>query len=174
MGNFHAERRATLAERCATHAAKADEAGMHTTGDVLSRAAAALLNWRTYTPAIIAEWCRSVFKAHADPVVERHRRVNRVLEEAVELAWAAGLTPHDIRRVVTICVNRCSEGQDAEFNKPELCPGEAADVAITLFALADTFGFNIDDAIDARHERNVGRGADYYARKTAEKAAQGL
>lgn len=119
------------------------------------------------TQESVSAWCE-IFPPR--PVGEAQHRAVRMLEEAVELAVAAGLTAERVVEVARICWDKSA----ADFAIAEHVPGEAADVLIALYCLATRAGFDLHAELDRRMVRNRARPADYYARRQAAKAALGL
>lgn len=90
----------------------------------------------------ISTWAESTFK-HNERGIALH-----LLREAVELCDSLGIGDADIRHSVEITLSK----------EPKKLPDEeAADVTILAFTLAGHRGFNLSDAVVAKHVVNKHR-----------------
>ena len=121
------------------------------------------------TQISVSAWCE-VFPPLPDARQELHKRVVRLLEEAVELAVAAGINRERVLEVARICWDKSA----GEFANVDRVPEEAADVLITLYTLATRHGFELHDLLDAKMAVNRSRPATYYQVKQLQKREQGL
>lgn len=107
--------------------------------------------------ATVAKWVSETFCNLAD-VPERGRRM---LEEAVELAQAVGVTREDAVRLV-----------DYVFARPPGVPyQELGGAGMTLLALAQAVGISADDAEQVELERVLAKSREYFRTRQREKDA---
>ena len=95
-------------------------------------------------------------------------RVIHVVEEAVELGYAAGLELHDLQTILVVVLAKCR--MQRTVNDRE----EAADLLACLFAYAEQQQFDVLDAMNNKMELNRSRPQSYYDAKTSKKKALGM
>jgi hypothetical protein len=129
----------------------------------LASRAAALLPRETQET--ISQWGRETFSTFAGA----RNRVVAVLEEAVELVHAEGLSREEILRTVQVPLDK--QEARGEAGDPE---EEAADVDITLRAYAFEKDFQLHEATDKKMAVNRLRPRDHFVTKTEAKVRAGL
>lgn len=121
------------------------------------------------TQKSIHEWCKATFPRHAGI----KGRAVALVEEAVELAIAAGLDAETISAAVMTPmrkeVMRLARGE-APGGQAE----EIADVLLCLYAYAEEAGIDSHQELDQKMAINRNRSAEYYAQKTARKEELGF
>lgn len=121
------------------------------------------------TQESVYQWTKDTFPRH----VGVHGRAVALVEEAVELALAAGLTAEDIYDTVRIPIQKAVS--DIIERKPqESDRGEIADVLICVYAYAAEAGFDSQEALDDKMAVNRSRSKEYYDAKTQKKHDMGL
>jgi len=93
----------------------------------------------------VLEWLTACFYPSA--CIDRKERVHRFLEEALELAQAAGCSREDVDRLADYVFAR-------PVGRPEL---EVGGVMVTLAGLCAASGINMDAAADCELKRNWSR-----------------
>jgi NTP pyrophosphatase (non-canonical NTP hydrolase) len=106
----------------------------------------------------VAEWLAACFPSSA--CADRTERMHRFLEEALELAQAAGCTGEDAQRLVDYVFSR-------DVGRLE---HEVGGVMVTLAGLCAAAGINMNEAADRELERNWSR-IDAIRHKRANKPA---
>lgn len=110
------------------------------------------------TQLSVGAWALETFPG-GDPASPR--KALRALEEVVELCLAAGASGSDVSKAVADAVAREMLGSPQGFftgkPAPEKVPVEAADVLITLYALAHERGFDIHEHVGAKMKINRSR-----------------
>jgi hypothetical protein len=102
----------------------------------------------------VGAWARGTFPGGAD---RSPRAAQRMLEEVVELCYAAGM--HRVEMIQTIR-DACRKFPEAGLTR---CPEpadvgpEAGDVLVTLYVLADRWGVDLHAHCDAKMEVNRAR-----------------
>jgi hypothetical protein len=114
------------------------------------------------------EWTIGTFPQYAG----LESRLVALAEECFELFLLEGL---DEDRIIGIlrAVGRKTALQYAE-NSHEEAPGEAADILLCLLTYAETKGFDLQQALDAKMTICRSRTPEYYAAKVQQKKALGL
>jgi NTP pyrophosphatase (non-canonical NTP hydrolase) len=124
------------------------------------------------TQKSIHEWCKATFPKH---IGEQGRAV-ALLEEAVELALAAGVKEDAIMAAVKVPILketiRVSTGERERKYDDDL--EEMADVLLCLYAYAEERGGDAHAELDRKMVINRGRSTEYYAKKTAHKQELGF
>lgn len=118
----------------------------------------------TEDQASIGLWIRNTFPTKSRP----RNRMRAIFEEAIELAFAEGMSPAEIADDLGAALTRCERQKDRSL--PE---EEAGDLYIALMAYGFEGGINIESAACRKMKKNRGRPQAYYDRKTREKEANG-
>lgn len=119
------------------------------------------MNTRDNRQQLIGAWTRNVFGV---AMMTPHERVLRVLEEALELAQAEGLTREEATRLT-----------DYVFARPVGNPEqELGGLGLTLVAYAESKGLSADDAEEREIHRVLSRDPAYFRKRNLEKAAAGV
>lgn len=121
------------------------------------------------TQKTIHEWCKDTFPRH----VGKKGRAIALLEEAAELALAAGVGFEAIRQAVEVPIKKHIARIDAGVEL-ESDAGEVADVLLCLYAYAEEGSIDSHGELDAKMRENRSRPTSYYAAKTAAKEALGF
>jgi NTP pyrophosphatase (non-canonical NTP hydrolase) len=100
---------------------------------------------RHETQETIGSWIDNTFPG-ADP--ESPRKTLRALEEMVELCFAAGASPTDIRTAVQRAIS--DRADDEVITQLDKIPAEVADVTIVLYGYAQLRGFDLQAEIDKK------------------------
>jgi hypothetical protein len=116
----------------------------------------------------IHEWCKDTFPRH----VGTKGRAIALIEEAVELGIAAGLSLKEIQSAVDVPIFKLAEQTQA--GPLESDAGEVADVLLCLYAYAEEAGYDAHKELDAKMRTNRSRPKEYYAAKTAHKEDLGF
>lgn len=112
--------------------------------------------------ATATRWARETF---GDEVLrDRKERVLRVLEEAIELAQAEGVTAEEARRLVDYVLAR-PPGEPAQ---------ELGGVRLTCLVYASAAGFSADTAELAELERVLVKDPEVFRRRNREKRNAGV
>jgi len=121
------------------------------------------------TPETVGTWVRRVFPEWSGA----KGRALAVVEEAVELALAAELTPDQINTAINLSyvqsARRLAEGQP-----PESDEGEVADCMLNVYAYAFERGIDPLAALDKKMAKNRAKSDEQYKAKTALKKSLGL
>lgn len=121
------------------------------------------------TQQTIHEWCKATFPRH----VGKKGRAIALLEEAAELALAAGVGFDAIRQAVEVPMKKHIIREMR--NEPmESDAGEVADVLLCLYAYAEEGSIDSHRELDAKMAENRSRPTEYYAAKTAAKEELGF
>jgi len=115
------------------------------------------------TQKSVHEWCKVTFPRF----MGQQGRATAVLEEAVELALAAGVNTETIYATVRVPIMKESTRNQA--NAPE----EIADVLVSLYSCAEEMGLDAHAELGKKMELNRSRPTEYYAEKTAQKEGLG-
>lgn len=107
-------------------------------------------------------WCAECFGAAS--AGSPHERARRVLEEALELAQAAGVTPEDAAHQLAN-VYRRPAGDPAQ---------EIGGLSLTLLTYAEAAGLSADACEVDELNRVLNKPTSYFAQRHAEKAAAGV
>ena len=119
----------------------------------------------------VHSWVKDVFPEWSGV----RARALAIVEEAVELALATGLTKPEIESAVNLpCVKEFKRIAADPNYKPEDPRGEVADVYINVLAYAEEAGFDAKKELDAKMKKNRSRSKEHYRAKTAQKKALGL
>lgn len=100
-------------------------------------------------------------------------RALAIIEEAVELGIAAGLSTEQIQSAVNLSVGQ-AERRAAAGTPVESDEGEVADIQLNLWAYAEERGFSAQDAVDAKMLKNRAKPLEQYRAKTKLKRELGL
>jgi hypothetical protein len=117
---------------------------------------------RVTNQKLISAWVvRNWGRAYLHSLVER---ASRVLEEAVELAQACGVTQDLARRIV-----------DRVYSRPAGDPQqEMAGVGTTLMGCAEAMGVELDEVENREIDRVTSLPVEHFRQKYNEKAADGV
>lgn len=118
----------------------------------------------------IRRWLDDTFPRSAVPQEELQVCVAALLEEAVEVAVAAGMALPRVTQVVQTCYMKSLD----DFAKTYEVAGEAADVHLCLVSLCRVLGTTLDTSVQERMLRNRSRPQSYYDAKRQRKASIGL
>jgi len=121
------------------------------------------------TPETVGTWVRQVFPEWSGP----KGRALAVVEEAVELGLAAGLSPSQIQTAVNLSVSQHIRRFDAGA-APESDEGEVADCMLNVYAYAYERGIDPQAALDKKMAKNRAKSNEQYKAKTALKKQLGL
>jgi NTP pyrophosphatase (non-canonical NTP hydrolase) len=120
------------------------------------------------TQQSIHQWCKETFPRH----VGVKGRAVALIEEAIELGLAGGLTIEEILAAVNTPIYKLAE---ATADTPmESDAGEVADVLLCLYAYAQEAGHDAHAELDKKMAVNRSRSKEYYAKKTAHKEDLGF
>lgn len=100
-------------------------------------------------------------------------RALAVVEEAVELALAAGLSPEDLQSAVDLSVGQHNRRVEAGLPL-EAIQGEVADVLLNVYALSEGAGFDANEVMTEKMEKNRAKPIEAYRAKTKLKRELGL
>lgn len=114
----------------------------------------------------VYEWTKTAFPG----LDNQTARTVAVLEEAIELAVAAGLKPERILNVVNVTLAKVHKQKNFPGNDQE----ETADLLSCIYAYAGQRKFDAHEELDNKMVINRGRPLSYYREKTASKVAAGL
>lgn len=118
--------------------------------------------WIQASVAKMANWTATRFGAEV--LASRRERAARVLEEAIELAQAEGLS-----------IAKCERILEVVYSKPVGDPSqEAAGVGTTLLAWAAATGVDLQATIQAEINRIHSLPVDHFRKKGIEKKALGV
>lgn len=117
------------------------------------------------TQESVFHWCDATFPRHRG----KQGRATALVEEAVELCLAAGMSPEDIRAAVEVPMKKARLRPETESDA-----GEVADVLICLYSYAEEVGFDAHEELDTKMAKNRTRSAEFYAKKTDQKVALGM
>ena len=120
------------------------------------------------TQKSVSSWIKLTFPEWAGS-----HRVLAIVEEAVELGLAAGLTKEQIQSAVDLSVGQ-SERRAAAGTPPEAVQGEIADIQLNLWAYAEENGIDTNIAVDEKMKRNRAKPLAAYQAKTKLKRELGL
>ncbi len=109
----------------------------------------------------VGEWARGTFGP--DDWTERVR-ASRLLEEAIELAQAEGVTPSDMLRIMARTLSRPA-GEPIQ---------ELGGVMITALAYGHLKGVRIGEAAQQEWDRVQSKSTSHFAARNAAKKADGL
>lgn len=114
------------------------------------------------TQAAVLEW---VGRSFGEACTTDHaERGGRMLEEAIELAQACGVDHEAATRLV-----------DHIYRRPVCLPSqEVGGLMITIYALAEMLGIDMNNVAAAEWQRICEMPADYWDKKHAEKHAAGI
>lgn len=116
-------------------------------------------------------WCIDTFPRH----VGLPGRAIATLEEAVELAIAAGIDEETILAAVKVPIQKEKvRVANGERGKPREDAEEVADVLLCVYAYAEEAGYDAHEELDLKMAQNRSRGKEYYAKKTAAKEELGF
>lgn len=119
------------------------------------------MNDRDVRQAHVGQWVRATFGDHTMAIRER---AQRLLEEAVELAQASGLSPDDARAIV-----------GHVFSKPMGEPRqEAGGLGVCLLAYCEAAGFSADEEERREFERVQAIDPAHFQRRHNRKADAGI
>jgi NTP pyrophosphatase (non-canonical NTP hydrolase) len=121
------------------------------------------------TPESVGTWVRRVFPEWSGP----KGRALAVVEEAVELGLAAGLSVAQIQTAVNLSVGQHIRRFDAGAT-PESDEGEVADCMLNVYAYAYERGIDPQAALDKKMAKNRAKSDEQYKAKTALKKQLGL
>jgi hypothetical protein len=122
------------------------------------------------TPATVGTWVRRVFPEWSGA----RGRALAVVEEAVELGIAAGLTKEQIQSAVNLSFGQ-HDRRSAEPNYfPESDAGEVADCMLNIYAYSYERGIDPQAVLDAKMAKNRAKPDEQYKAKTALKKSLGL
>ena len=120
----------------------------------------------------VYDWCTSMFPKH----VGTKGRAVALVEEAVELALAAGVNADVIQAAVKVPMLkeliRLSNGERSSHQREDA--EEIADVLVCVYAYAEEAGYDAHDELDKKMAINRSRPKEYYAAKTAQKEDLGF
>ena len=126
----------------------------------------------------ISDWVDDVFPPLPDAAAENAKRIRRLLEEVVELLvadwfvlgpYGGAINLSDAINVVMTCWRKAADPAAHHSVGDEI-----ADINITLIALAHRRGYSVEGCTALKMADNLKRPREYYAAKTADKAALGL
>lgn len=124
------------------------------------------------TQKSVHEWCKATFSHY----VGVKGRAVALLEEAVELALGCGMDEATIEAVVKVPILKekilMANGERNWSSEDD--EGEVADVLLCLYAYAEEANHDAHVALDRKMAVNRSRGAEYYAKKTAQKEELGF
>jgi NTP pyrophosphatase (non-canonical NTP hydrolase) len=121
------------------------------------------------TPETVGTWVERVFPEWSGP----KGRALAVVEEAVELALAAGLPSAQIQTAVNLSVSQHIRRFDVGVT-PESDEGEVADCLLNIYAYAYQRGIDPQTALDKKMAKNRAKSDEEYRAKTALKRKLGL
>ena len=102
-------------------------------------------------------------------------RALAIVEEAIELAFATGLSYHEMRSAIDMVAQKeVQRALDDPNYKPEDPKGEIADVYINVLAYAEEAGFDARKAMNEKMKKNRSRPKEHYLAKTEAKKKLGL
>lgn len=123
------------------------------------------------TQQTVNAWVHECFPEWAGP----RGRALAVVEEAIELALATGLTKDEIQSAVEVPIQKEMLRREADPNyKPEAVEGEIADTLLNVLAYAEEVGVNAHAALNAKMCINRSRPKEHYLAKTKQKKDLGL
>lgn len=100
-------------------------------------------------------------------------RALAVVEEAVELALAAGLNKEQIQSAVDLSTGQ-HDCRVAAGIAPEALQGEVADLLLNVYALAEDNCFDANEAMTQKMKHNRAKPIEAYREKTKLKRGLGL
>jgi hypothetical protein len=121
------------------------------------------------TPETVGTWVRRVFPEWAGPL----GRALALVEEAVELGLAAGLSPAEIQSAVDLSIGQDRRRRDAGI-PPDGDKTEVADVLLNLYAYAHERDIDPQAALDEKMAYNRSKPDSAYHAKTKLKKSLGL
>ena len=122
------------------------------------------------TPESVGTWVQRVFPEWAGA----KGRALAVVEEAIELALAAGLPKHQILSAVNLSFGQ-HDRRTAEPNYvPESDEGEVGDCLLNIYAYAYQRNIDPQAALDKKMAKNRAKSDEEYHVKTALKRKMGL
>lgn len=122
------------------------------------------------TPETVGEWIRATFPEWSGP----QGRALAIVEEAVELALASGLSHEQIQSAVNLSFHQDTTRKQQSDYVPESDEGEVADIMLNLYAYANEQGYNIQASLDKKMEKNRKKSFYDYQQKTQLKKRLGL
>jgi NTP pyrophosphatase (non-canonical NTP hydrolase) len=122
------------------------------------------------TPETVGTWVQEVFPEWSGA----KGRALAVIEEAVELGQAAGLTEQQIQSAVNLSFNQHRSRTAQIGYVPESDEGEVADCMLNIFAYAYQRGIDPQAALDKKMTKNRAKPIEQYRAKTALKKMLGL
>ncbi len=128
-----------------------------------------MIQWGMETQQSVHEWVKRVFPEWSGI----KGRALAIVEEAVELGLAAGLSSSEIQSAVNLSVGQHIRRFDAGAT-PESDEGEVADVQLNLWAYAEERGIDVQAAVDKKMARNRAKPDSAYHEKTKLKKSYGL
>jgi hypothetical protein len=109
----------------------------------------------------VGEWARNAFGPNA---MDRRERAARVLEEALELAQAEGVTPPQVERLTKLV-----------YSRPlGFAPQEIGGIGVTLLAWGYAAGYSVHNLIYDEITRVMSLPVDHFKKRHAEKVAAGV
>lgn len=115
------------------------------------------------TQATVSKWSIATFKDNSPQC-----RARMVLEEAIELCLASGVTRQQVNKFTENCSWRIS----LQEYKSDV-GGEVADVLATLYVYSTVVGIDAHQELDGKMELNRSRPQEYYDDKMKIKEAAG-
>lgn len=120
---------------------------------------------RPETQSSVYRWCKDTFPEFKG----LKGRATALVEEAVELCLAAGMTKEEIEAAVSVPLQKANLRKEDESDR-----GEIADVQICVWAYAEEAGFSAQHETDKKMEINRSRPPEYYEMKTKQKKELGM
>src|SRR5271157_2986835 len=122
------------------------------------------------TPETVGTWVQRVFPEWSGP----KGRALAVVEEAVELGLAAGLTKDQIQSAINLSFNQHDSRSTTAGYVPESDEGEVADCLLNLYAYCFQRGIDPQAALDKKMAGNRAKPDEQYKAKTELKKRLGL
>jgi hypothetical protein len=123
----------------------------------------------TETQKSVYQWCKATFPKFAG----LKGRAIALVEEAVELALAAGVNPEAIRAAANVPILKEEETHWTALAVPNRDAEEVADALLCVYAYAEEAGYDAHRELDEKMALNRGRPQEYYDGKTAHKEELG-
>jgi len=122
------------------------------------------------TPETVGRWVQEAFPEWAGA----KGRALAIVEEAIELAIAAGLTKEQIQSAVNLSTGQHERRiQDPNY-VAESDEGEVADTMLNVYAYAYVRGIDLQAALDKKMAKNRAKPIEQYRAKTKLKKNLGL
>jgi NTP pyrophosphatase (non-canonical NTP hydrolase) len=122
------------------------------------------------TQQTVNAWVHDCFPEWSGP----RARALAIIEEAVELALATGLSTEEIKSAVDLpIIKETMRRLDPDY-VPEGPDGEVADTLLNVLAYAEEIKVDAHKALNEKMKINRSRPKEHYLKKTAEKKALGL